>query len=478
MLFYRLAKDHLEEVLPIIYTPIVGRAVKEFSIEFRRTRGLYIAHTDQDHIVEILKNRTNPEVDIIVVTDGEAILGIGDQGIGGMDIPVAKLMVYTLCGGINHLNTLPIMLDVGTNNQALLDNPLYLGKRHKRISEPAYSQFIEKFTHAIKKVFPNTFLHWEDLGRHHAQAILNRYQDSMCTFNDDIQGTGVVTLAALLTAIKSNKSDLSKQRIVIFGAGNAGCGIAEQILDAMIRQGVPKEEAYKHFWLIDRHGLVINNQQALTDEQHPFARDAQEVADWQQDKHLVSFEETIKQVKPTVLIGCSAVANAFNKRIVQYMAKHCDHPIIFPLSNPTERVEATPKNLLDWTQGRARVATGSPFPAAEYNQQIIEIAQCNNALAFPGIGLGITISQAKRLSQGMLWAATEALVKFQTTRPKPHAVLLPGMKQGPAVAKVVALAVAKKAREEGLSKLRKQVKLEALIEKYYWDPHYTRFYKK
>ena len=476
VLFYRLAKDNLEEIMPLIYTPIIGTAVKEFSVEFRQSRGLYIAHDEQAHIEEILNSRLNKDIDIIVVTDGEAVLGIGDQGVGAMDIPVAKLMVYTLFGGINHLRTLPIMLDVGTNNQELLKNPLYLGKRHARINGPAYDEFINNFVSAVKKVFPKTFLHWEDLGPIHAQKILSQYKNKLCTFNDDIQGTGVVTMAAILKGIQLNKSDLKDQQVIVFGAGNAGTGVAKQVLSAMIMNGMDQETAAKKFWLIDRAGLILDHHNNLTPEQAMFAHSSDEVSHWKQHDGCVSFAETLKQVKPTILIGCSAQAGAFSQATITLMHQHCQHPIILPLSNPTEKAEATPKDIMRWTNGKARIATGSPFEPVEWQGQHFEIAQCNNALAFPGIGLGIMISQAKHLNDDMLWAATQALANFQHKR-RANARLLPSMGDGDKVAQHIALSVAKAAIDSGASTLSKKVNLEKLLDEYYWEPHYVPYIK-
>ena len=388
-LFYKLVSLYLSEMLPVIYTPIVGTAVKKFSQEFRHSRGLYVSYPDRDYISEILDNRSHPEIDLIVVTDGEGVLGIGDQGVGGMDIPIAKLMVYTLCAGIDPTRTLPILLDVGTNNQELLEDPLYLGWRHKRLQGAEYDDFIQRFVHAVKEKFPNVFLHWEDFGRENARRNLERYRKELCTFNDDMQGTGAVTLAAILAGMKVNGESFKEQQIVIFGAGTAGTGIADQIYDAMKRQGLGEEEVRRRFWLIDKTGL-LTTQSNLTSFQVPYAQPMEALKHWDlQDPSHITLKEVIQEVKPTILIGCSSVAHAFTEDIIKEMASHVKRTIILPLSNPTEHCEAVPEDILKWTRGKVLLATGSPFEDVEYEGRNIRIAQCNNAFVFPGLGLGL-----------------------------------------------------------------------------------------
>lgn len=472
VLFYKLISDYLAEMLPLIYTPIVGTAVKEYSREFRQARGLYIAYPYKDQIAEILDNRSHPEIDLIVVTDGEGILGIGDQGVGGMDIPIAKLMVYTLCAGINPLRTLPIMLDVGTNNQKLLDDPLYLGLRHKRIAGKQYDEFIANFIAVVKKKFPKVFLHWEDFGRDHAKRNLDLYRNKICSFNDDIQGTAAVTLAALLAASKANGSNLTEQRIVIYGAGTAGMGITDLICSAIQHQGLSAEEARKHFWLIDRQGLLLNDFNDLTPAQIPYARDRKEISTWTTESTgAISFLETIRQIKPTILIGCSARQNAFNKTIIETMFQFCSKPIIFPLSNPTENAEADPADLIQWTEGNALIATGSPFPPVTYKGQTITIPQCNNALVFPGIGLGIIAVKAQRLSDNMLWAACKILAENAPVLKDSRAPVLPPLTDARKINREIALAVARVAQDENLAE-NKQKDLEILIDGNIWTPKY------
>lgn len=474
VLFYKLISEHLEEMLPTIYTPIVGTAVKRYSHEYRQPRGLYITHNDIPYLDEILENRTNPNIELIVVTDGEGVLGIGDQGIGGMDIPVAKLMVYTLCGGIDPTRTLPIFLDVGTNNQELLDDPMYLGCCHKRIPQKDYDVFIEAFVKTVQKHFPNAFLHWEDFGRHNSRNILDTYQEKICTFNDDIQGTGAVTLAALLSAAKVTKMPLSQHRMIVFGAGSAGTGVSDQILDALMREGLSKEEAYARFWLIDRQGLLLDNDPHLTDSQRPYARPASESDSWNVSG-IPNLEATINAIKPTILIGASAQTGAFHQALIENMAKYCERPIIFPLSNPDDKCEATPEQLLKWTNGRALIATGTAFPPVSFNGHDIPIAQCNNALVFPGIGLGVLIAKANRLTNNMIWAAAEALslcgpALYDDTQP-----LLPPISDAQIIAKKIAIAVAEQSIKDGVAESQSQDALIKTLEERFWKPEYLPF---
>ncbi len=478
ILFYKLVSKHLSEMLPIIYTPIVGTAVKRFSHEYRQPRGLYIAHSDKNQIEEILSNRSNPEIDLIVVTDGEGVLGIGDQGIGGMDIPVAKLMVYSLCGGIDPTRTLPVFLDVGTNNQELLNDPLYLGCQHPRINTQQYDDFISTFVTAIHKKFPNAFLHWEDFGRGNARRILDKFQNELCTFNDDIQGTGAVTLGALLAACDVTGKNLEQHRIVVYGAGSAGIGISDQIVDAMIRMGLSAEEAYKCFWLIDRQGLLIDNDLELTEGQKPYARSATEIKTWNlHEKQQASLTDTVRQVKPTILIGCSAQTGAFSQDIIEIMSAACERPIIFPLSNPDEKCEAQPVDILNWSHGKALIATGTAFPAVEYHNRLLQIAQCNNALVFPGIGLGILAVRATRLSTTMIWAAAQVLSKYAPSKKDSFLPLLPSLDEAQAIAKDIAKTVAECAIEEKLAQINQEADLEKIIESLFWEPRYLPFQK-
>ena len=475
VLFYRLVKDHIEEMLPTIYTPIVGSAVKAYNKKFIQPRGLYITCDDQDRIDEILDNRSNPNIDLIVVSDGEGVLGIGDQGVGAMAIPVAKLMVYTAFAGINPLNTLPIMFDAGTNNEDLLNDPLYLGCRHTRLSGPEYNPFIDKFIAAIKRKFPHVFLHWEDFGRTNAYRHLLAYQNDTCTFNDDIQGTGVVATAAVLATTRHTGIDIKDQRIVIFGAGTAGMGVTDSLYKAMLRSGLSEEEAQSCFWLIDRQGLLTKNVKEITDAQAPFIRTSTEVQSWSlQDENKISLLEVVQNVKPTILIGCSAMAGAFTEEVVKTMAKHVERPTIFPLSNPTEKVEAIPEDILRWTDGKALLATGSPFADVTYNDTVYPVSQCNNYLAFPGIGLGLIAIKATRLTDSMLWKASEALGKFNR---EDAYRLLPSIQQAGQASRAIAIAIAQAAIDEGYAGIETAEPLGQVIDRHMWEPHYLPYEK-
>lgn len=475
MLFYQLIRDHFEELIPIIYTPTVSQAVQVFSKEYRQPRGLYISHTDQDVMDEILANRSNPEIDLIVVTDGEGVLGIGDQGIGGMDIPVAKLMVYSACGGIDPNRTLPIFLDVGTNNTALLDDPLYLGCRHNRIYQNEYDKFIEKFIQTIKKHFPKAFFHWEDFGRSNARRLLQQYQSQLCSFNDDIQGTGATALAALLAATHATQRPLIDNRFVVYGAGSAGTGISDQIVDALTRLGLSKKEAYQRFCLVDRQGLLIENDPNLTPAQRPYARRTIEFHQWNQENHAtMSLEDTVKMFRPTVLIGCSAQPGHFTQKIILTMAEYCERPIIFPLSNPDDKCEAKPFDILSWTKGKALVATGTAFDMVRLENRVFTIAQCNNALIFPGIGLGIIATKAKRLTEEMLWEAAQALSELSPIIQDHFLPLLPSLAHSEQISKHVALAVARSAIKHHLATQHPK-DLEKWLDEYYWKPEYLTF---
>ena len=473
VMFYRLVKEHIEEMLPTIYTPVVGNAVQAFSKKYAGPRGLYISFQDQDHIEEILDNRTNPLVDLIVVSDGEGVLGIGDQGIGAMAIPVAKLMVYTAFGKIDPLNTLPILLDAGTNNQELLNDPMYLGWRHPRISGREYEIFIEKFVNALKKKMPQVFLHWEDFGRSNAYRNLIEYRKSMCAFNDDIQGTGVVALATLLAAIRRTKTSLQDQRIIVFGAGSAGMGITHNIFKALVRSGLSETEARKRIWLVDRQGLLTQNVSDITEAQEAYVRPQDEIANWQlKDPNYISLLEAVNHIHPTVLIGASACPHAFTQEIVQTMAQHCERPIILPLSNPTEKCEANPSDLIQWTDGKVICATGSPFDPVTYKGKTYPISQCNNYLSFPGIGLGVIAVKAQRLTNDMLWAATKALSEFVEDESE---YLLPTIAHAPEASKKIAIAVATQAVADGLAGVEITDSIENLVEQQRWEPEYLPY---
>lgn len=478
VLFYKLVQHHESKMIPILYTPTVSVAVEKFSREFQQARGLYISYEQRYQIEQILDNRSNPEIDLIVASDGGGVLGIGDQGVGAMLIPVAKLMVYTICGGINPLRTLPILLDVGTDNQALLDDPFYLGWRHPRVTGSAYDEFMELFVRAVKKKFPRVFLHWEDFGRDNARRILDHYRHEICSFNDDIQGTGATALSALLAAINSNHSTLDQQRFIIFGGGTAGIGITDQICKRLQDTGLSEPQARACFWVVDRGGLLIDTMTDLTPAQKPYARKAEEVAGWRQKENsTINLLTTLIQVKPTVLIGCSAQSGAFTREVIQTMAQHVTRPIIFPLSNPTEKAEATPQDIMEWTGGNALVATGSPFPQVIHDGKIRRIAQCNNALVFPGIGLGVMAAKARCVTNDMLWAACEALNHCAPVHQDPDAPLLPAIENARKSAREIAIAVAEQALKEGVAGIDASENIPARVDELTWEPQYLPFMK-
>lgn len=475
-LFFHLVNDNLEEMLPIIYTPTIAEAVEHYSTEYRQARGLYIAYPDRHRIKEFLANRTNAEIKLIVASDAEGVLGIGDQGIGGMEIPIAKLAVYTLCAGINPANYLPIFLDTGTNNQALLDDPFYLGWRHKRLKRKQYDEMMDCFVSAVKSVFPTIFLHWEDFGRDNARRVLTHYQHSICSFNDDMQGTAVVTIAALLAACKARNLSFEHQRMVIFGAGTAGVGIVDAICRVLQYYGLSEAKARSCFWLLDRQGLLIKGGKGLTSFQRPYARTAREVSTWRQNEtDSITLETVIHHVKPTTLIGCSTSTGAFNATVLKLMAKYQKQPIIFPLSNPTARAECTPEDIYKHTKGHALLATGSPFPDVHYQGEHYYIAQCNNALAFPGIGLGVIACEATQVTREMLWAACHTLSDLSPARANPKAPLLPKLKQARAVSKYIARAVAAQAIKDGVAKACSPQEVENKINALIWEPEYVPY---
>jgi malate dehydrogenase (oxaloacetate-decarboxylating) len=470
VLFYRLLTEHLTEMLPIVYTPTVAQAIERYSQEYRRPRGIYLS-VDHPELIEasLLDSGLGPgDVDLIVATDAGAILGIGDWGVGGMSIAVGKLAVYTAAGGIDPGRTIPVMLDVGTDRQSLLDDPVYIGNRHPRVPAAEYDSFLDQFVLAVSRLFPQALLHWEDLGVANARRLLERYRSRRLTFNDDIQGTGAVNLAAVLAAAKATGIPLSAHRIVIFGMGTAGAGIADQLAAAMVAEGMPQDEARRRFWAVDRPGLLTRDMAELSDAQRRYARDPAEVAGGPGGPGLA---EVVAQVHPTVLIGTSGRARAFTEPIVRDMAAHTERPVILPMSNPTALCEALPGDLIRWTDGRALVAAGSPFEAVDYGGQRYEIGQANNALIFPGLGLGVTAARARRVTDGMLLAAAYAVAEIADTS-APGAPLLPRVTDLRATSVAVATAVARAAAAEGLASATLEADLPAQVRALMWEPQY------
>jgi len=471
VLFYRLVQDHLREMLPIIYTPTVGTAIEQYSHEYRRPGGVYLSIDRPDEIEESFANSElgADDVDLIVATDSEQILGIGDWGVGGIDIAIGKLMVYTAAAGIDPSRVIPVVLDVGTNRETLLNDQFYLGNRHPRVRGEQYMEFIDKYVKVASRLFPKAILHWEDFGTSTGRTILDKYRDEYCTFNDDIQGTGAMVVAALLSAIRVTGIPLKEQRVVIFGSGSAGIGIADHIRTAMESAGLDTKASHGRFWCCGRKGLLTGDMgDALRDFQVPYARAASEVKGWDG----VSFLETVRRVRPTVLIGTSTVPGAFSKEIVDAMAAGVDRPAIFPLSNPTRLAEAIPEDLLKWTNGRALVATGSPFAPVDHNGVEYKIAQANNALLFPGLGLGTVVAQASRISDGMFAAASSALAGIVDLS-SPGAALLPNTENLRAVSQVVAVAVVKAAAAEGLARVPVTDPIEQ-VWRAMWQPVYRK----
>jgi malate dehydrogenase (oxaloacetate-decarboxylating) len=473
VLFYRLLLDHIVEMTPMVYTPVVAQACQEFSHIYRRPRGLFISYPLRDSISTLLRNRPNPNVDVIVVTDGERILGIGDQGAGGLGIPIGKLSLYTLVGGIPPERTLPIVLDVGTNNAERLNDPEYLGWRHERIAGQDYFDFIDQFVQAVKQELPGTCLQWEDFATPHARPILQRYRDQLLTFNDDIQGTSAVALGAVLSAVNVTGKSLKDQQIVMFGAGSAGIGVADGLREAMKREGVSEQAARSHFWIVDKDGLLHTGRNDLSQEQTVYAQPENRISAWPRtsDGHI-GLGDVIGKIEATVLIGLSTVDGAFSEPIVREMARKVQRPIIFPLSNPTTQSEARADDLIRWTDGRALVATGSPFAPVSYNGRSIPIAQCNNVFIFPAMGLGVVASGARRVTDSMMLVAAEALAANSPALQDSSASLLPPLTDIRRVAAQIAIAIGIQAQKDGVAPKLSEEELHQRVVTAQWTPAY------
>jgi malate dehydrogenase (oxaloacetate-decarboxylating) len=475
VLFYRLLLGHIEEMTPTVYTPVVANACQRFSHIYRRPRGLFISYPQRDSIAMMLRNRPQPDVDVIVVTDGERILGIGDQGAGGLGIPIGKLSLYTLIGGIRPERTLPIVLDVGTNNAERLRDPEYLGWRHERVAGQPYFDFIDKFVDAVKRELPNTCLQWEDFATPHARPILERYRDALLTFNDDIQGTAAVTLGAILGAVGVSGRTLRDQQIVFLGAGSAAIGVADYLRAAMVEDGLSEAEARSRFWMVDKDGLLHTGRTDLSAEQRVYAQPEERVAEFPRtSRGAIGLADVIGRVDAGVLIGLSTVGGAFSEPIVREMARKVERPIIFPLSNPTSRSEAVPRDLLRWTDGRALVATGSPFAPVELEGRTFPIAQCNNVFIFPAIGLAAVASKTRRVTDGMMLAAARALGEHAPARKDPSASLLPSLGDVRTVARAIATAAALEAQRAGVAPKTSPEELRDRVATAQWTPEYSR----
>ncbi|HCE1880604.1 NAD-dependent malic enzyme [Vibrio parahaemolyticus] len=474
-LFYRLVQNHISEMMPIIYTPTVGAACENFSNIYRRGRGLFISYPNRDRIDDLLNNAANHNVKVIVVTDGERILGLGDQGIGGMGIPIGKLSLYTACGGISPAYTLPIVLDVGTNNPQRLADPMYMGWRHPRITGPDYDAFVEEFIQAVQHRWPDALIQFEDFAQKNAMPLLERYKDRICCFNDDIQGTAAVTVGSLLAACKAAGTQLSKQRITFLGAGSAGCGIAEAIIAQMVSEGISDEKARSQVYMVDRWGLLQEGMPNLLDFQQRLVQKHSNTKEWENEGNGFSLLDVMRNAKPTVLIGVSGAPGLFSQEVIEEMHKHCKRPIVFPLSNPTSRVEATPNDIIRWTNGEALVATGSPFDPVVHEGRTYPIAQCNNSYIFPGIGLGVLAVNAKRVTDEMLMESSRALATCSPLAINGRGALLPPLEEIHLVSKKIAFAVAKKAIEQGVALEITDEALNDAIDQAFWQPVYRRY---
>tara|TARA_B100001094_G_scaffold283984_1_gene297126 strand:- start:18439 stop:20127 length:1689 start_codon:yes stop_codon:yes gene_type:complete len=474
-LFYQLVSQHTSEMMPIIYTPTVGAACEKYSNNYRRSRGVFISYPNRDKIDAILNNANKTNVKIIVVTDGERILGLGDLGIGGMGIPIGKLSLYTACGGISPAYTLPVTLDVGTDNPILLNDPLYMGWRQNRIRDKEYYDFVEMFIEAATRRWPNVLIQFEDFSIQNAMPLLDIYKDKVCCFNDDIQGTAAVTVGSLLAACKSSNRQLSKQKVVFLGAGSAGCGIAEAIIAQMIKEGISDEQARAQVFMVDRWGLLQSDMPNLLAFQKKLAHAPESLKPWNLKEQNASLQDVIHHTKPSILIGVSGAAGMFTKDIIESMAARCEQPVIFPLSNPTSRVEAKPEDIIKWTKGKAIVATGSPFDPVSFDGKEYSIPQCNNSYIFPGIGLGIISCQATRVTDRMLMASSEALAECSPLAQTGQGGLLPTIEEIHVVSRKIAFAVAKQAFEDGVAKPMTDEKLQKVIDNNFWQPEYRDY---
>jgi malate dehydrogenase (oxaloacetate-decarboxylating) len=475
-LFYALLTRNIEEMMPIVYTPTVGLGCQQFSSIFRKPRGLFLSYPHQDDIRRILGNPRFDGVEAIVVSDGERILGLGDQGAGGMGIPIGKLSLYTACAGLHPATTLPIILDVGTDSREHLDDPQYIGWQHERMRGAAYDAFIATFVDAVRERWPHVLLHWEDFAIGNANRLLARYRDSLCTFNDDIQGTAAIAVGTLLSAINVTGTPLNEQRVAVFGAGSAGTGICALLLRAMVDAGLAEAEARSRFYLVDRDGLLVDSMTGLQPFQAPFVQKRAALSSWTlASNDRIGLGDVVVNARPTVLIGTSGQPHAFHEAIVRAMADRVRRPVIFPLSNPTERAEATPQDLMEWTEGRAVIGTGSPFPPVERDGHSFRVDQTNNAYVYPGIGLGAIAAKARRISDGMFLAAARTIAEMSPAKHDPQANLLPPLVRSRELSFHVAMAVAKQAQADGLAAVVSDEALTAAVQAKMWEPVYADY---
>ena len=475
-LFYRLLVDNIEEMLPLVYTPTVGEGCERFSEIWRKPRGLFLSYPNRDRLRDILANRLFDAVRVIVVSDGERILGLGDQGAGGMGIPIGKLSLYTACAGIHPGETLPILLDVGTDNGERLADPMYVGWRHERVRGDDYDAFVEDFVSAVHERWPKILLQWEDFAGANAGRFLDRYRDRLCTFNDDIQGTAAVAAGTLMAAVTVTGTPLVEQRVALLGAGSAGCGIASLLLEAMVADGLDEAEARTRFYAVDVDGLLVEGMNGIRPVQRRFAQSRDAVAGWSLERPgRIGLADVVANTRPTTLIGVSGQAGAFSEALIRRMASTVERPVIFPLSNPTSRAEAKPQDLMNWTEGRALIGTGSPFRPADWNGEKVPIGQTNNSYIFPGVGLGALAAEATRITDGMFMAAARALATLSPVAASGRGGLLPPVDQLRRVSRTVATAVARRAVADGVAAALDHEALEARIEAHVWEPLYRPY---
>ncbi len=474
-LYIRLVTEYIVEMMPIIYTPTVGLACQKFSQIYRRKRGLFISYPHRHHIEEMLQNATKQNVKVIVVTDSGRILGLGDQGIGGMGIPIGKLALYSACGGISPAYTLPVTLDVGTNNQELLDDPLYMGWKHERITGEAYFNFVNDFIECVHHRWPHALIQFEDFAQQNASPLLEKYKDQVCCFNDDIQGTAAITVGTLLAACMAQKTRMRDHRVVFVGAGSAGCGIASQISAYMQKEGLAEADALKQIFLTSSRGLVTEDMETLRPFQEKFAKARVDVSNWATEGDKITLLDVVREVKPTIIIGVSGQKGLISEAVVKTMYAECKTPIILPLSNPTSKAEAEPEDIYQWTEGHAIVATGSPFDPVEYNGVKHTIVQCNNSYIFPGLGLGVIASKAARVTEKMFMRSSEALAATSPLVTGESNELLPSLEHIREVSKKIALAVGIQAMEEGVATKVDESVLAQAIEQNFWNPEYREY---
>ena len=477
-LFYALLLRDVEQMLPLVYTPTVGEGCQRFSEIWRKPRGLFISYPNRDRIAQILGHPRYDNVKCIVFSDGERILGLGDQGAGGMGIPIGKMALYTALGGIHPEHCLPILLDVGTDNEERLQSPIYIGWRHHRVRGEQYDAFVDTFVQGVKKRWPHILLQWEDFAGSNAARFLERYRDQLCTFNDDIQGTAAVTAATLISAVNVTGVPLEQQKIAVLGFGSAGIGISNLLVKFMEDRGLSPAEARKRFYAVDRYGLITESTKDLRQEQLAYARPGQEVQGWSRTNGEITLLEVMREAKPSVLIGVSGQAGAFTEAAIREMAKHTARPVIFPLSNPTSRSEAIPQDLMDWTEGRALIGTGTAFPPANVGGKQIHIAQTNNSYIFPGLALGILASKARRVTDTMVKAAAAELVRHLPTQKDKSASLLPPISEARQLGALIGLAVGKQALEDGQAQVSDEAALQRELQAMIWEPAYVPYQRE